>query len=308
MAFLFIRVTSPRCSSRSPWREVSFLSAARYSASAESTALRISPWSVLRGGVEPGLELDHLRVVGPVDLALLLEVGLDLGIGRPQGLDGRVVDGLGQGVDAELLELAVGGFLGVALDLGRGQGRVHVGELVDDRALVVAEVEEVLLLAVLLEVLLLALEVLAEQGDLLGQELRGLLGRLVAGLHREADELLDQGVDDVGGQGGVRRDVADVDEPRLGDGRDAQPALDGEGVAGVGRRRGAEAALRPPSLPRPKSQRKPTQLPQAAGGPGPGVGTGRNSGRAAEVELLGHPLGQGPAGQEAELGVEIGAQ
>ena len=152
------------------------------------------------GGVEPGLELDHLRVFGTVDPALLLVIGLDLRVGRPQGLDGRVADGLGQAVDAEALELEVGRLLGVALDLGRRQGRIDVGELVDDRALVVAEIEEVLLLAVLLEVLLLALEVLAEQGDLLGQELRGLLGRLVAGLDGEADELLDQGVDDVGGE------------------------------------------------------------------------------------------------------------
>ena len=31
-------------------------------------------------------------------------------------------------------------------------------------------------------------------------------------------------------------------------------------------------------------------------------------GPGAEIELLGHPLGQGPARQEAELGIEIGPQ
>ena len=201
------------------------------------------------GRVEPGLELDHLRIVRPVDPALLLVIGLDLAVGRLQGLDGRVADGLGQGVDVELAELAVDGLLGVPLDLGRRQGRVDGREVVDDGALVVAEIEEVLLLAVLLEVLLLPLEVLPQEGDLLGQELGGLLGRLVARLDGEVDELLDQGVDDVGGQGGVGRDVADVDEPGLGDGRDAQSAEDGEGVARVGGLRGpagrAELGPRP---------------------------------------------------------------
>ena len=133
--------------------------------------------------------------------------------------------------------LAVDRFLVEPLDLRLRVGRIDVGELVDDRALLVVEEQEALLLAVLLEVLLLPLDVLAELGDRFAEELRGLLGRLVAGLDGEADELFDQGVDDVGGERGVRRDVADIDEPGLGDRDDAQAALDGEGVARDGRRR-----------------------------------------------------------------------
>ena len=128
------------------------------------------------------------------------------------------------------------GFLLDAVDLGFGQGRAHVGELGDDRAFVLVEEEELLLLAVPLEVPFLRAEVLAELGDLLAQELRGLLGGLVARLDRVADELLDEGVDDVRGQDRMRGGVADVDEPGLLDGRDAQPAEDREGVGRIGAR------------------------------------------------------------------------
>ena len=55
--------------------------------------------------VQPGLELDHLGVIGLEDLDLLVVFVLGLGVGGLEALDEGVVDELGQGVDAQALQL-----------------------------------------------------------------------------------------------------------------------------------------------------------------------------------------------------------
>ncbi len=215
---------------------------------------------------------------------------------------------LGQGAEAQAFQLPEHGFLLDAVDLRFGQGRAHVGELGDDRALVLVEEEELLLFAVPLEVALLRTEVLAELGDLLAQELRGLLGGLIARLDRIADELLDEGVDDVRCQDRMPGGVADVDEPGLLDGRDAQAAEDRESVGRIGARLvlGLVAAAGGPLRSEEPAQGDDVLDPRER--VRPGLRRRLEFGPGREVHLLGHALGQRPACEELELGVEIGPQ
>ena len=135
-----------------------------------------------------------------------------------------------------------------------------------------------------------------------------MLGGLVPRLDRVGDEFLDQGVHDVRGEDRMHGRVADVDEPGLLHGRDAQAAEDREGVGRIGARLVQGLLASGGGLLRAEEPAQGDEVLDALEGARAGARRRLELGPGGEIHLPGHPLGQRPAGQEPELRAEIGPQ